>query len=126
MDTRENIIKRITDLYSIYGYACTECIESMNYEEVILEGLREKHSDKDCAFKNIPLCWYGPYSYQNSSSWVELVGFEEEDGVIYAGISNWHSGPPDYEWFDLEEVPDTVLLSAINIIESNIQSIKNK
>lgn len=59
-------------------------------------------------------------------TWVMIAGFGILENQLYAEIYNYHSGPPDYMYINIDSVPDVVLYSALILLqdERNIHLAK--
>ncbi len=115
---RNRIIEGIKTLYLKDEKKCNQILDNEGCYDIILEWLRT--NKKGNPFETIPLCWEGPYSYNNSNTWVLLSEFVIEDGILFIGYHNYHSGPPDYGYMSLETVPDSVLAYALYLIKKGL------
>lgn len=59
-------------------------------------------------------------------TWVMIAGFGILENQLNAEIYNYHSGPPDYMYINIDSVPDVVLSSALILLkdERNIHLAK--
>lgn len=96
MKVKDRIYKLYTE--NLYNHI----IEQTGYGDLIdFQGM---------CIENVPLCWKGPdYNGWLDETWFLLEGFCIENDILYAQVSNYHSGPPDFEWLDIECVPDGIL-----------------
>lgn len=129
---RINIIDELTNLYIKDAESCNDILDSLGYYEQ-LENYRpskklfpwEKKENAN-PFESIPLCWQGPFSFGGTMTWVMIAGFGILENQLYAEIYNYHSGPPDYMYINIDSVPDVVLSSALILLqdERNIHLAK--
>lgn len=115
---REIIIDELIERYRENSQICNEAIESKcgDYERRALAS-----KDFSNTIQTSPLYWD---SFQ-------LFGFEymPESNTIYALASCYETGPPDTYYLAIDELPNSVLIAALNIIETlnktNMSQIKN-
>lgn len=98
MKVKDRIYKLYTENPGFYNHI----IEQIGYGDLIdFHGM---------CIENVPLCWKGPdYDGWLDETWFLLEGFCIENDILYAQVSNYHSGPPDFEWLDIECVPNGIL-----------------
>ena len=98
MKVKDRIYKLYTENPGFYNHI----IEQIGYGDLIdFHGM---------CIENVPLCWKGPdYDGWSDETWFLLEGFCIENDILYAQVSNYHSGPPDFEWLDIECVPNGIL-----------------
>lgn len=129
---RINIIDELTNLYIKDAESCNDVLDSLGYYEQLDNYLPSKKlfpwKKKENAnpFESIPLCWQGPFSFGGTMTWVMIAGFDILENQLYAEIYNYHSGPPDYMYINIDSVPDVVLSSALILMqdERNIHLAK--
>lgn len=129
---RAKIIEELTKLYVKDIEGCNDVLDSLGYYEQI-ENYRppkklfpwQKREEAN-PFESIPLCWQGPFSFGGAITWVMIAGFCILDSQLYAEIYNYHSGPPDYMSINIDVVPDSVLYSALILLqdERNVKLAK--
>ena len=126
---RELIIEEIKNLYKTSKEKCDKILDDAGFYEYIENYYRSprnwlkfgERSDED-PFESIPLCWQGPFSYGGSTTWVMIGEFVVEEDTLFAGIYNYHSGPPDYMFISLEVIPDNVLSNALDTIKKGFST----
>lgn len=91
-----------------------QTISELNYFKIIYFQLQEK----DFEDIDVPLFWEA-YEFawgRRSKTWLLLENLYLEDGYLFAGVSNYHSGPPDYCPWELEDIPTKVLENLLYLI----------
>ncbi len=120
---REIIVEEITNLYKTSKEKCDKILDDAGYYEQIVnyrpprKWFDFKKRIEENPFKSIPLCWQGPFSYGSATTWVMIGEFVVEEDELYAGVYNFHSGPPDYMFLSSEIIPDNVLSNALDMIK---------